>query len=227
MSLSVVNTNLSSLKSCQTDVGTAMDVVTDAAMDLAETEGSERDVQALEKLLLDCARLDEDLTRFSEAVEHVTAQARRQPPEAMRDLKDAVKQRFAELTDTLSNADLQRHAKVAAFRESLRRFGTQTNPSASQGTEEDLDDDIAVMQSQINFSCPITQLEMVNPVKNIKCNHQYEQEAAVAAIQRREKQKKKFRCPYVGCDNTDVKQSDLVPDVTLRRMIQKKQGART
>lgn len=40
MSLTVVNTNLSSLKSCQTDVATAMDVVTDAAMDLAETEGA-------------------------------------------------------------------------------------------------------------------------------------------------------------------------------------------
>lgn len=39
MSLSAVHGTLSSLKSCQADIGTGMDIVTDVAMDLAEAQG--------------------------------------------------------------------------------------------------------------------------------------------------------------------------------------------
>ena len=39
MSLSAVNGTLSSLKSCQIDIGTGMDIVTDVAMDLVEAQG--------------------------------------------------------------------------------------------------------------------------------------------------------------------------------------------
>lgn len=40
MSLSAVHGSLVSLKTCQSDIGTAMDLVTDVAMDLAETQGN-------------------------------------------------------------------------------------------------------------------------------------------------------------------------------------------
>jgi len=40
MSLSAVHATLSGLKSCQADIGTGMDIVTDVAMDLAETQGN-------------------------------------------------------------------------------------------------------------------------------------------------------------------------------------------
>lgn len=39
MSLKAVDGILSSLKSCQTDIVTGMDIVTDVAMDLAEAQG--------------------------------------------------------------------------------------------------------------------------------------------------------------------------------------------
>lgn len=40
MSLSAVHGVLTSLKSCQADIGTGMDIVTDVAMDLAEAKGN-------------------------------------------------------------------------------------------------------------------------------------------------------------------------------------------
>lgn len=40
MSLSAVHGTVTSLKACQTDIGTGMDIVTDVAMDLAETQGN-------------------------------------------------------------------------------------------------------------------------------------------------------------------------------------------
>uniref|UniRef100_A0A3Q0SND6 E3 SUMO-protein ligase NSE2 n=1 Tax=Amphilophus citrinellus TaxID=61819 RepID=A0A3Q0SND6_AMPCI len=138
MSLSAVHGTLSSLKSCQADIGTGMDIVTDVAMDLAETQGKSENI-------------------------------------------------------------------------------------------EELDEDIAVTQSQVNFTCPLTQVEMVNPVKNKKCNHHYDEAAILGLIKTRHSQKKKCRCPVVGCGNTDVKESDLIPDQMLRRRIQsqKRQNKRT
>ncbi|KAG9339380.1 hypothetical protein JZ751_023773 [Albula glossodonta] len=58
---------------------------------------------------------------------------------------------------------------------------------------EDLDEDIQVTQSQQNFICPLTQVEMVNPVKNKKCNHRYDHDAVLAMIRNRHSQEKKFR----------------------------------
>ncbi|MBN3282974.1 NSE2 ligase, partial [Polyodon spathula] len=90
-----------------------------------------------------------------------------------------------------------------------------------------MDDDVAVTQSQRNTVCPITQLEMVCPMKNKKCNHSYDEQAILGLIKSRHNQRKKARCPVVGCDNTDIKHSDLVPDTTLKRAIEgrKKQGS--
>ncbi|KAG9339381.1 hypothetical protein JZ751_023774 [Albula glossodonta] len=96
MSLSVVNSTLSALKACQTDIGTGMDMVTDVALDLVETEGSEEDMNKLEQMILDCARLDREINCFVEAVEQVTTQG------------------------GFADSDLQKHAKVVSYNESLR-----------------------------------------------------------------------------------------------------------
>ncbi|KAI1894162.1 hypothetical protein AGOR_G00112980 [Albula goreensis] len=226
MSLSVVNSTLSALKACQTDIGTGMDMVTDVALDLVETEGSEEDMNKLEQMILDCARLDREINCFVEAVEQVTTQARQQQPDAMFTLKSRVEERLAELQGGFADSDLQKHAKVVSYNESLRNSQKEANPSAADNME-DLDEDIQVTQSQQNFICPLTQVEMVNPVKNKKCNHRYDHDAVLAMIRNRHSQEKKFRCPVVGCGNTDVKQSDLVQDAVMKRMIQKKRGTRT
>ncbi|XP_040403050.1 E3 SUMO-protein ligase NSE2 isoform X2 [Cygnus olor] len=84
---------------------------------------------------------------------------------------------------------------------------------------EQIDEDIAVTQSQVNFICPITQVEMKKPVRNKVCGHSYEQDAILKIIQTRKQQKKNVRCPKIGCSHDDVKESDLVPDEALKRAI--------
>ncbi|XP_061095844.1 E3 SUMO-protein ligase NSE2 [Conger conger] len=224
MSMSVVNSMLSALKACQNDIGTGMDIVTEVALDLVETEGNEEDIKELEEMMLDSAKLDREINCFVEAVEQMTAQARQQPPEAMFTLKNQVKEHFARLQERFSDSDLHRHSKVVSFNESVRNSRTQANPSATENREEDLDEDIQVTQSQVNFTCPLTQVEMVNPVKNKKCNHYYDYEAVLGMIRSKVIQKKNLRCPVVGCGNTNVKESDLVKDAAMKRMIQNKSG---
>ncbi|KAJ8290977.1 hypothetical protein GJAV_G00019870 [Gymnothorax javanicus] len=227
MSLSLVNSTLSGLKGCQNDIGTGMDIVTDVALDLVETDGNEEDIKKLEAMMLDCARLDREITCFVEAVEAMTAQARlQQQPEAMFTLKNKVKEHFTQLQSSFVDADLRRHSKVVSFNESIRNSRGQASPSATENPEEDMDEDIQVTQSQSNFTCPLTQEEMKNPAKNKKCNHHYDYDAALGMIRSKHSQRKKFRCPVVGCGNLDVQQSDLVPDTAMKRMIQKKRGVK-
>ncbi|XP_038567895.1 E3 SUMO-protein ligase NSE2 [Micropterus salmoides] len=230
MSLSAVHGTLSSLKSCQADIGTGMDIVTDVAMDLAEAQDAEGNsgIKEMEAMLLECARLDREINYFVDIVQQVTAEVTAQQPEAMFSLSAKVKEQFTERTARISDRDLQSHPKVAAFKDSIKNSLNQANQESAENMEE-LDEDIAVTQSQVNFTCPLTQVEMVNPVKNKKCNHHYDEGAILGLIKTKHSQKKKCRCPVVGCGNGDVKESDLIPDQVLRRKIQsqKRQGTRT
>ncbi|XP_041798865.1 E3 SUMO-protein ligase NSE2 [Chelmon rostratus] len=229
MSFSAVHGTLSSLKSCQADIGTGMDIVTDVAMDLAESQDKDVNpaIDEMRAMILECAKLDREINCFVDIVQQVTTKVTTQQPEAMFSMCAKVKEQFTERTARLSDADLQNHPKLVAFKESIKSSLNQANQEPAANTEE-LDEDIVVSQSQVNFTCPLTQVEMVNPVKNKKCNHHYDEGAILGLIRTRHSQKKKCRCPVVGCENTDVSKSDLIPDQLLRRMIQsqKRQGKR-
>ncbi|XP_070691716.1 E3 SUMO-protein ligase NSE2 [Pempheris klunzingeri] len=231
MSLSAVHGTLSSLKSFQADIGTGMDIVTHVALDLAEAQDQELNpgIKEMEAMILECARLDREINYFVDVVQQVTAEVTTQQPEAMFSLSAKVREQFSERIAQLSDADLQKHQKVAAFKDSITNSLNQANQESAENMEE-LDEDIAVTQSQrVNFTCPLTQVEMVNPVKNKKCNHHYDEGAILGLIKTRHSQKKKCCCPVVGCGNSNVKESDLIPDQMLKRKIQsqKRQGNST
>ncbi|XP_034409558.1 E3 SUMO-protein ligase NSE2 isoform X2 [Cyclopterus lumpus] len=176
-------------------------------------------IREMEAMILECAKLDREINHFVDIVQQVTGEVNTQQPEAMFSLSAKVKEQFTERIARLSDAELQNHLKVVAFRENVKNSFNQASQVSVENPEE-LDDDIAVTQSQVNFSCPLTQLEMVNPMKNKKCNHHYDEGAILGLIKTKQSQKKKCRCPVVGCGNTDVRQEDLIPDQMLRRKIQ-------
>ncbi|KAM7420370.1 hypothetical protein PAMA_014878 [Pampus argenteus] len=230
MSLSAVHGTLSSLKSCQADIGTGMDIVTDVAMDLVEAQDGEMNpgIKEMEAMIIECAMLDREINYFIDVVQQVTSEITTQQPESMFNLSAKVKERFTERIAKLSESDVQSHQKVLGFKDSIKNSLNQANQESAENMEE-LDEDIAVTQSQVNFTCPLTQVEMINPMKNKKCNHHYDEEAILGLIKARHSQKKKCRCPVVGCVNTDVTEPDLIPDQILRRKIQsqKRQNNRT
>ncbi|MBN3315329.1 NSE2 ligase, partial [Atractosteus spatula] len=216
MSLNVVKSNLTSLKTCQPDISTGMDIVTNVALDLQENGGFQQEYfKKLEQMMLNCARMEREINYFVAAVEEVTSQVRQDNPEGLSKLTGLVNQRFTDLQAAAKDSQLHKHKKVVQLKETLKRSKVTV-----EATEEELDEDIAVTQSQVNPTCPITQVDMVNPVKNKKCNHYYEQDAVLDMIRSKQHQKKKLRCPVVGCGNTDVTKSDLVPDPTMKRLIQ-------
>ncbi|CAL8356447.1 unnamed protein product [Arctogadus glacialis] len=223
MSFSEVQAALSGLRSCQEDVGTNMDMLTDVAMDLVESHETEHSssLETLQAMILESAELDREMNCFSNIVEHLNSEVSQLPPEALFSLSDRVKEQFEAKMASLSKAELHNHQKVIAFKEGV---GSALRPENGEEAEN-RDEDIAVTQRFVNFTCPLTQVEMENPMKNKVCNHHYDEGAILAMIKARHKQHKKFRCPVVGCGNINVTQADLVPDLLLKRRIQKRNAS--
>lgn len=222
ISTSGVEASLSSLKNCQAYIDTGMDITTGVALDLIQTECDAADVDGMESVMLEYAALNRDLNQYISAVEETIRKVKRDPPDEIPDLRQLVQKTYISHQKKNTDDALKKTDKFLQFKEQLRDLRKQmgvSQDSADQALEED-DEEVAVTQSMANFSCPITQMEMVNPVKNKECGHTYEKEAIEKMIQRRHQLSKNARCPRVGCDISDMNISDLVPDSALKRAIE-------
>ncbi|NXO90286.1 NSE2 ligase, partial [Certhia brachydactyla] len=222
ISFNAIDSALSSLKNCQSDINSGMDVATQVALDLVESFNDEEDVNSMEKVMLEYATMDRELNHYIKAFEETINQVKREKPENLPDLENLAQEKFLEMQSKNSDSDLQRNEKYMCFKEQLKEMKKQYG----NDTFEQIDEDIAVVsRSQTNFICPITQMTMKKPVRNKVCGHIYEEDAILEMIQTQKQKKKKVRCPKMGCSHDDVKGSDLVPDGILKRVLdsQKKQ----
>ncbi|XP_043922538.1 E3 SUMO-protein ligase NSE2 [Protopterus annectens] len=228
--LSAVEPLVSSLKVCHSYITTGMDIATNVALDLTETGGDIEDVNVMEKVMLEYSAMDRELSQFMTAVEETVHQVAQERPEKMPDLQTLVKDRFNFMQSKNTDSELHNNERVIQFKQQLKEMrkqaGLQVQNGSDEVVDEELDEDVAVTQSQTNFICPITQVEMKNPVKNKVCGHIYEEEAIRKIIQRRQQQKKRVCCPTVGCDYSDMSLSDLVPDVALKKAIESRNKQR-
>ncbi|MEJ1276196.1 hypothetical protein NN561_007100 [Cricetulus griseus] len=99
--------------------------------------------------------------------------------------------------DKNSDADFRDNEKFVQYKQQLRELKKEFGMPADRENDwtEGIDEDMAVTQSQTNFICPITQLEMKKPVKNKVCGHTYEEDIIVLMIESKHKRKKKACCP--------------------------------
>ncbi|XP_064010348.1 E3 SUMO-protein ligase NSE2 [Pogoniulus pusillus] len=220
ISFNGVDSSLSSLKNCQAYINTGMEIATHVALDLVESFNDAEDVNSMEKVMLEYAAMDRELNHYMTAIEETVSQIKREKPETIPDLKNLVKEKFTALESMNSDSDLQRNEKYVYFKDQLKEMRKQFHRQLDNDEAiEQIDEDIAVTQSQMNFICPITQMQMKRPVRNKVCGHTYEEDAILKIIQTRKQQKKKIQCPKIGCSHSDVKESDLMPDEALKRAI--------
>ncbi|CAD5121199.1 DgyrCDS9732 [Dimorphilus gyrociliatus] len=84
---------------------------------------------------------------------------------------------------------------------------------------EDEDDDLILCDTEIGIKCPITQLNMKDPVMNMICQHNYEKFAIQAHMKRKPNIAK---CPATGCGNTSpITESLLQENIELKEHIQR------
>ncbi|XP_059984233.1 E3 SUMO-protein ligase NSE2 isoform X1 [Lagenorhynchus albirostris] len=221
ISFSGVESALSSLKNFQSCISSGMDTAYSVALGLVETQTEVSSEYSMDKAMVEFAMMDRELNHYLKAVQS-TINHVKERPEKIPDLKLLVEKKFLALQNKNSDADFQNNEKFAQFKQQLKelkkQYGLQADREAD-GTEG-VDEDMIVTQSQTNFICPITQLEMKKPVKNKVCGHTYEEEAIVRMIESKHKRKKKACCPKIGCSHTDVSLSDLIQDEVLRRAIE-------
>ncbi|NXG04522.1 NSE2 ligase, partial [Sakesphorus luctuosus] len=216
-----IDTSLSSLKNCRSLISSGMDIATKVAFDLVESFNDEEDVNSMEKVMLEYAEMDREVDNYIRAFEEMINQIKREKPENIPDIENLLKEKLTAIESKNSDSDLQRNEKYMYFVDQLKEMKKQFRHISDNGNDtiEQIDEDIAVTRSQMNFICPITQMEMRRPVRNKVCGHIYEEEAILEIIQSRKQKKKKVRCPKMGCSHVDVKGSDLVPDEALKRVI--------
>ncbi|NXW03476.1 NSE2 ligase, partial [Fregetta grallaria] len=222
ISFNCVDSSLSSLKNCQSYINTGMDIATHVALDLVESFNDVEDVNSMENVMLEYAAMDRELNHYMKAVEETVTQVNSEKSRPKFPSPSLDKFIGGKLQGLLSTKILPLTQEVLGHK--LLETGKVCQEVCHQsgdGNEaiEQIDEDIAVTQSQMNFICPITQMEMKRPVRNKVCGHTYEEDAILKIIQTRKQQKKKVRCPKIGCSHADVKGSDLVPDEVLKRAI--------
>ncbi|KAM3929343.1 E3 SUMO-protein ligase NSE2 [Leptodactylus fuscus] len=221
ISNSAVENSLSSLRSCQAYIDTGMDITTGVALDLIQNGCDAAEVDSMESIMVEYAALNRDLNQYISAVEETMRKVRREDPDEVPDLRQLVHKTYTSHQRKNTDEALKKTDRFFEFKEQLRGLRKQmgvSQESADQASEDD-DEEIAVTQSIANFTCPITQVEMVNPVKNKVCGHTYERDAIEKMIQGRHQKNKNARCPKIGCDVSDMNVSDLVLDIALKRAI--------
>lgn len=99
------------------------------------------------------------------------------------------------------------------FSEDIEHLGLEVVPSQM----DILGDDIQVEQNVLEMIDPINKQLINNPVRNLFCNHVYEEKSIQDAI----KVNSGIRCPYLGCGNKrPVRNDHLKKDEDLRRKIE-------
>ncbi|XP_069587991.1 E3 SUMO-protein ligase NSE2 isoform X2 [Ranitomeya imitator] len=195
ISPSAVDSLLSSLKNCQPYIDTGMDIATGVALDLLQTGCEATEVDDMESVMLEYATMNRDLNQYISAVEETMRKVRRHPPEEIPDLRQLVQATYEEQQRKNTDEDLKKNDKFLQFEEQLRDLKKQLGVSQESNSPafEDEDEEIAVTQTIANFICPITQMEMENPVKNKVCGHSYEKDAIVRMIKNKHEKSKYAR----------------------------------
>ncbi|XP_040117765.1 E3 SUMO-protein ligase NSE2 isoform X2 [Oryx dammah] len=249
ISFSGVESALSSLKNFQSCISSGMDTASSVALDLVETQTEVSSEYSMDKAMVEFAMMDRELNHYLKAVQSTINHVKEERSEKIPDLKLLVEKKFLALQNKNSDADFQNNEKFVQFKQQLKELKKQLKPKEDGGqnefdkikdkdasragnerdglqsdreadSTEGVDEDMIVTQSQTNFICPITQLEMKKPVKNKVCGHTYEEEAIVRMIESKHKRKKKACCPKIGCSHIDMRMSDLIQDEALRRAIE-------
>ncbi|XP_053517108.1 E3 SUMO-protein ligase NSE2 isoform X1 [Artibeus jamaicensis] len=250
ISFSGIESALSSLKNFQNCINTGMDTASSVALDLVETQTEVSSEYSMDKAMVEFVMMDRELNHYVKAVQSMINHVKEERPENIPDLKLLVEKKFLALQNKNSDADFQNNEKFVQFKQQLKELKKQSGrptedggrsevdkikdkEASRAGNERDglqadreaegteaVDEDMIVTQSQTNFICPITQLEMKKPVKNKVCGHIYEEEAIVRMIESKHRRKKKACCPKIGCSHTDVRMSDLIQEEALRRAIE-------
>ena len=110
------------------------------------------------------------------------------------------------LSQELSKSNL----RTPDFRKDVRFLQFEGIISGQSSGPDDIEEDTEEMLD------PWTRKVMVEPVRNMKCGHLYSSETVTRYLERSSQTSRRLHCPVPGCDNDNVRHSDLGWDVGVR-----------
>ena len=134
------------------------------------------------------------------------------------DWPDDIEEEFNRMRSETSNNNVQKNVQDHPW---IKELGSILNNEEDEPQTEDIDDDLAMTQTEINTVCPISKVEMKKPVRNSACGHVYDK----ASIEHILRQRPGSICPVVGCPNKmSVQRDQLKEDKATKRAIAKKRN---
>ena len=134
------------------------------------------------------------------------------------DWPDDIEEEFNKIKGETSNNNVKSKVEDHPW---MKELGSILNDEEDEPQTEDIDDDLAMTQTEINVICPISKVEMKKPVKNSACGHVYDK----ASIEMILRQRPGSICPVVGCPNKrSIQKDQLREDLATKRAIARKRN---
>jgi hypothetical protein len=80
-----------------------------------------------------------------------------------------------------------------------RFYQKLTENNAGAQSDDDDEGDVAVMQTEANYRCPLSTIEFVKPMRSTACQHVYSEAEIKQWISSRAKERRSAPCPIPGC----------------------------
>jgi len=108
-------------------------------------------------------------------------------------------------------------------KEKKRKKKKNSSSRISRGADDDDEEDLEVMNtnagvdSEQQMKCSLTSNFFENPVKSTQCNHTYSLDALRSMIGK----KRSIKCPYYGCNNTELTMDQIEEDVEMTMRVKR------
>ncbi|XP_028406066.1 E3 SUMO-protein ligase NSE2-like [Dendronephthya gigantea] len=196
------------------------------ALDIEECNESGKttaEIEQLKDITLEYVKMEKELKQWLQAAEttktafqeeHRNAKAGNVPS-----IEEIFMNKLNETEENSMNESIQEHPNIKEFVKQVWNVHHSGQPLPTDQNAT-IDSDIMIAQaSEESVICPLTQKQMVEPVRSKKCHHSFEKAAILHHIRVRQN---RVRCPVGGCAHY-VTEADIEPNSSLAFRIKRLQ----
>ena len=196
---------------------------------LGDSPETKQGLDRIRSAMQDLIRKEHEVTAHAQVAYKVKGQVRNLIQEGQRDINvDELRATYQEREKkNIPELETEKHSK-------MKQLESKISAALSQVEGTDMNEDVESVGGESDLAAtsytrslvdPFTQRDMEEPVKNVICGHSYEKASILKMIQ--DSKKNGVKCPALGCANRRLMvKEDLVDDLELKRVIQKKRLGR-
>ncbi|GAB1606362.1 E3 SUMO-protein ligase NSE2-like [Argonauta hians] len=213
----MLDQSASTLKTVSSYMGAGMESIMDCTQDLIEqiSACNTKEIDEMKNIMYKYIEMDRELKQYQTAIENIRENGNKVENDENFDYLVCLKENLAKLKTQNNEREIINHDMY----KNLCELYEQEEQKLTGATSENMDEDIAITQQEENTKCVITGKEMIDPVRNTICGHNYDRKGIEHYLQTRPN----GRCPVSACSNTELLQKcNLEENKDLKRIIDRK-----